>query len=79
MMDTLLVDTNIISFLLKGDSRISFYEEHLRNNQLAISFMSVAELYQWAYLKNWDEKRIYLLESKLREDYLILPCNTITC
>ncbi len=78
-MDTLLVDTNIISFLLKGDSRINFYEEHLRNKQLAVSFMTVAELYQWAYLKNWGEKRIYLLENKLQEDYLVLPCNITTC
>jgi predicted nucleic acid-binding protein len=78
-MDTLLIDTNIISFLLKGDSRIAFYEPHLKNKQLAISFMSVAELYQWAIIKNWGEKRIRLLECKLQEDYLVLPCDITTC
>ena len=45
-MNTVLLDTNIVSFLLKGDSRIEAYLPFLEQKQLAISFMTVAELYQ---------------------------------
>ena len=42
-MDVVLLDTNIVSFLLKGDSRAKSYAPHLRGRILAISFMTVAE------------------------------------
>ena len=29
-MDTILLDTNIVSFVLKGDSRAAFYIPHLQ-------------------------------------------------
>jgi predicted nucleic acid-binding protein len=57
-MSVLLFDTNIVSYLLKGDSRVQAYKVWLQNNQLALSFMTVAELYQWAAIRNWDQPRI---------------------
>jgi tRNA(fMet)-specific endonuclease VapC len=78
-MNTVLIDTNIISFLLKGDNRINNYVNVLENNQLALSFMTVAELYQWAFVRDWGQNRINQLETKLQRDYLIIPANTITC
>lgn len=56
-MDVILLDTNVVSFILKGDTRASDYERHLKGRQLAISFMTVAELYQWAAVRKWDERR----------------------
>ena len=37
-----LLDTNIVSFLLKGDSRAQAYAPSLQGKRLAISFMTVA-------------------------------------
>ena len=45
-MSTLLLDTNIVSYILKRDSRAALYAPLLRNNRLAISFMTAAELFQ---------------------------------
>ena len=39
-MTTLIVDTDIVSFLLKGDTRAQMYRPHLEGNTLALSFMS---------------------------------------
>jgi tRNA(fMet)-specific endonuclease VapC len=47
-MSTVLLDTNIISFLFKGDTRVVAYAPLLQGNRLAISFMTVAKLFEWA-------------------------------
>ncbi len=46
-MDTVLVDTDVFSFLLKNDTRASFYRKHLDNRRHALAFMTVAELRSW--------------------------------
>jgi predicted nucleic acid-binding protein len=56
-MDAILLDTNIVSFVLKGDSRAASYTPHLQGRKLAISFMTVAELFQWAAIRNWGARR----------------------
>jgi len=43
-VESLLVDTSVVSYLLKGHSLAPRYWEHLKGKLLGISFMSVAEL-----------------------------------
>jgi tRNA(fMet)-specific endonuclease VapC len=78
-MSLILLDTNIISFLLKGDSRADLYVPHLQNQQLALSFMTLAELYQWTAVRQWSDHRISQLEQILRESYIILDFNIALC
>ncbi len=60
-MNDLLLDTNIVSYLMRGDPLARLYRPHLVNHSLAISFMTLAELYEGAFRGNWDaEKRRYL-------------------
>ncbi len=47
-MSTVLLDTNIVSFIFKEDSRVRDYAPLLLHQELAIAPMTVAELYQWA-------------------------------
>jgi hypothetical protein len=47
-----------MSVLFKGDSRAQAYLEHLQDRQWLISFMTEAELEQWALLANWGAKRV---------------------
>ncbi len=51
-MPTLLLDTDVFSFLLKGDSRANAYSDLIQGHRLALSFMTVAELFQWAAIRN---------------------------
>ena len=79
MAETVLLDTDVVSFILK-DNRdfLSPYVPHLINRTLAISFMTVAELFQWAAVRNWGTRRERQLEEVLK-NYLLLPFDIQTC
>ena len=52
-----VVDTDVISMLFKRDSRAAPYINLLINLPLVSSFMTYAELYQWARFRNWGTKK----------------------
>ena len=56
-MDPRCVDTNIVSFIVKGRPEAALYQHHLRGRRLFISFMTVAELSEWGLLANWGASR----------------------
>ncbi len=72
MIDSVLVDTDVFSFLLKRDSRASQYAPHLEAKRGCLSFMTVAELYRWAISRAWGETRRRALDESLRR-YVVLP------
>jgi tRNA(fMet)-specific endonuclease VapC len=78
MIPAVIVDTDVVSFLFKGDTRAYEYRQHLQSKTLAISFMTVAELYQWAYSRNWGEQRLARLEERLRA-YVVVPYDGELC
>jgi hypothetical protein len=43
-----VVDTDVLSFLYKRDTRARLYEPHLNDPPFIVSFMSLAELRRWA-------------------------------
>lgn len=77
-MDVVLLDTNIVSFIFKKDSRAKSYETRLKGKILGLTFMTVAELFQWAAIRNWSDYRIQKMEQELRK-YLIFPFEINTC
>lgn len=77
-MTTVLLDTNIVSYLFKRDSRAALYAPHLINRELAIAMMTVAELFQWAAIRNWGKARVRRLEQHV-ERYTILPVDIDLC
>ena len=50
--------TDVVSFLFKRDTRAGLYLPHLENREWLISFLTEAELEQWALVANWSGKRI---------------------
>ncbi len=68
----IVLDTDIFSFLVKGDRRTEPYRRLLHHATLCLSFQTVAELYQWAELRNWGIQRRAALTTHLRS-YVILP------
>ncbi len=77
-MPTMLLDTDVVSFLFKGDSRATAYAPLIQGNRLALSFMTVAELFQWAAVRKWGPQRIRRLEQALAT-YLIVPIDIDMC
>lgn len=78
MTDRLVVDTDVVSFVFKGDSRAKLYEPHLNGRQLVVSFMTVAELYRWTEERNWGAKQIAALEAHLRK-FVVHPVDPNLC
>ena len=77
-MTTVLLDTNIVSYLFKDDSRAALYAPHLLGCELAIAMMTVAELLQWGAIHNWEARRLRRLEQSFGR-YTILPVDLDVC
>ena len=71
-MSTPLLDTDVFSFLFKDHPLAEAYRPHLKGHTLAISFMTVAELYQGAYRAGRGAKQIERLESRIAA-YVVIP------
>jgi tRNA(fMet)-specific endonuclease VapC len=52
-LDPVMVDTNILSYVFKLDSRAALYAKHLEHRQLLISFQTLAETDRWALERRW--------------------------
>jgi predicted nucleic acid-binding protein len=64
-MPAVVVDTDVASFLHKKDSRARLFRPHLIGRDWVISFMSVAELDEWAEGRQWGQPRRDRLERDL--------------
>jgi predicted nucleic acid-binding protein len=53
---SIVVDTDVVSYLFKGDTRAALYRAHLANRQPVVSFMTIAELAFWAEERNWGQR-----------------------
>ena len=61
-----VVDTDVVSFLYKRDTRAMLYRPHLDGQLPIISFMTLAELEQWTAVRNWGPRRRQELLNYLR-------------
>ena len=68
----IVLDTCIVSYLMKGIPLAEIYAPHLQDRLLAISFITVGELYYGAEKANWGEKRRRELETTLR-NFVVIP------
>ena len=71
-MKPVVLDTDVVSFLFKSDTRAQRYLPLLQDRQWFISFMTEAELEQWALLANWSEKRVDWLRLFLSR-FVVVP------
>ena len=72
----MLLDTNIVSYIYKADTRAAAYERHLLGQQWYISFMTLAEIYRWPFSQKWSEQRRQALEQFVRSRFVVLPFNS---
>ena len=72
-MTPIVLDTDVVSFLFNSDTRAQMYLPQLQDRQWFISFMTEAELEQWALSANWAEKRVEWLRLFLRRFVVVEP------
>lgn len=77
-MEADLLDTDVFSYLLKDDSRADFYRKHIQGKTVALTFVTVGELYHWAEKKKWGAKKVANLEQRLRAT-VIIPYDLEIC
>jgi hypothetical protein len=68
-----VLDTDIVSYLYKRDTRAELYRQHLNDPPFIISFMSLAELRRWTLGRNWGDRRRQELEKYLSRYLVIHP------
>ena len=78
-MDAVLLDTDVFSFLNKrGDTRAQLYEPHIKGKTVALSFISIGELYFWTVKRAWSAERIAELEQRLKAA-VVIPYDLELC
>lgn len=76
--DFILLDTNILSFILRNDTRAEKYAPFIEGRIPVISFVTVAEMYFGAYKGKWGARSFRELESFLRK-YVVIEFNYQIC
>ncbi|HJT32759.1 MAG TPA: PIN domain-containing protein [Pirellulales bacterium] len=74
-MSVVLLDTNVASLLHPKKRAAALrrqYEPHMRGHTLALSFQSVAELWDWAEANHWGAKARSGLDGFIHR-FLVIP------
>lgn len=78
-MDAVLLDTDVFSFLMKSqDTRGALYRPHVKDKTVAVSFITVGELYYGAEKKGWSAKSRKNLAERLKA-VVIVPYDEELC
>ena len=77
-MSTLVLDTNVVSYLMREHRLARLYRPHLEGHSLAISFMTVGELYEGAFRDGWGRKRLTKLDETIGT-YVVIPFSLEIC
>jgi predicted nucleic acid-binding protein len=67
-----VVDTDVVSFLFKQDTRGIPYAQHLAGVTPLVSFMTLAELDYWALSARWGSARRQQMERFLQQFTIVL-------
>ena len=69
----MLLDTNIVSYIYRSDTRAGLYTPHLTGQTLYLSFMTLAELLRWPLERNWSAVKAQHLEEWIDQRFVLLP------
>lgn len=77
--EIVLVDTDVFSYLGKPSSNYaSLYLPHVEHKRMALSFITIGELYCGAKKAKWSPDRVARLDDRLRS-VLIVPYDMAVC
>jgi tRNA(fMet)-specific endonuclease VapC len=78
-MTAVIVDTDVASFLFKEDTRAELYKPHLIQVVASISFMTLAELEQWAIVHKWGARQRGELLQFIRSQFVVIDSTAALC
>ncbi|MBF0230108.1 MAG: type II toxin-antitoxin system VapC family toxin [Desulfamplus sp.] len=68
----IILDTNIVSYLMRGGLLAEIYAPHIQGRIAAISFITVGEMYFGAEKCNWGQTKLRVLE-KTFKNFVVIP------
>jgi tRNA(fMet)-specific endonuclease VapC len=74
----IICDTDVVSYIFNGHSLAKNFAPYLTGKTLAVSFMTVAQLYYGVYKAGWGNNRITRLQNHLKS-YVVLPYDNEIC
>jgi len=78
-MEAVILDTDVFSYLMKPkDTRGNAYRPYIKGKTVAVSFITVGELYHWAEKRKWSAKSRQNLEERLKA-VVIVPYDAELC
>lgn len=77
-MDIVVVDTNVVSYIFKKDTRGDLYESVLENKLMIIAAQTLAELELMPLVNNWGTKRHDAFRVYLKK-YAFVEANETIC
>ena len=72
MIDSLVLDTDVASYLFKNSPHAKPFRPLLKGKRLALAFVSVAELFKWTLKRQWGPRKVEQLEAAMRR-YVVIP------
>ena len=75
----IVVDTDVMSYFEKRDTRAALYSPHLLDTERFVSFMTLAELRRWTLERNWGEKRREAFEKFIAGNYGVIFADDELC
>lgn len=70
---TIVLDTNIVSFIFRRDAKASYYLERIADDIAVISFQTLEEAWFGAVKNQWGETRMHSLDEHLQRYPVIWP------
>ena len=77
MPERRMVDTSVLSLILKRDTRAASCVPHLENRIGVLSFITLAELYRWPEERDWGPRRRAELSRMLEPYEVVFPDETL--
>lgn len=77
-MASAVVDTDVVSYVFRGDTRAALYRPHLEGLLPVLSFMTIAELSRWAIERNWGAARRAQMRAFLG-NFVVYPFDPDLC
>ena len=72
-----LVDTDVLSYVVRGDTRAEPYRAYLAGKEIGVSFQTVAELRRWGRTHRWGPARWREMERLLAQITVYLVDNVL--
>jgi predicted nucleic acid-binding protein len=75
-MEPVILDTDVLSFVAKADTRAALYLPMIAGKRLCVCFQTVAELRLWVLIRHWGSSRRDALDSLINK-FVVLPYDAL--